>query len=43
MAGRWQKKNGNLKPHVLPEKIFICPEKIIYFTKEGILKPISLK
>jgi hypothetical protein len=43
MAGRWQKKNGNLKPYALPEKIFICPEKIIYFTKEGILKPISLK
>jgi hypothetical protein len=43
IGGRWQKKEGNLKPATMPIKLFICPGKIIYFTKAGILTPIFFK
>ena len=43
LSGRWQKKEGNLKPEKSPEKIFNCPSRIIHFTKGGILTPISIR
>jgi hypothetical protein len=43
LAGRWQKKEGMLKPNSLPTKIFNSPDKIIYFSKGGISKFNILK
>jgi hypothetical protein len=43
LAGRWQKKEGMLKPKSLPAKIFNSPDKIIYFSKGGISKFNILK
>ena len=43
LAGRWQKKEGDLKPDSLPAKIFNSPDKIIYFSKGGISKFNLLK
>jgi len=36
IGGRWIKKEENLKADSMPAKIFIYPDKIIYFLKDGI-------